>query len=63
MRQQGYALFDENGNKITDISQIPFGQALSSQFELLIKKVDELVDALLGRLKPAIERALAKPSS
>jgi hypothetical protein len=53
-------LLDENGTKITDISQIKFGAPLVSEVDKLVKAIAELVALLTGKLKPAID-ALGVP--
>jgi hypothetical protein len=53
-------LLDENGTKITDISQIKFGAPLVSEVDKLVKAIAELVALLTVKLKPAID-ALGVP--
>jgi len=53
-------LLDENGNKITDISKIKFGDPLVSEVDKLVKAIAELVALLTGKLKPALD-ALGQP--
>lgn len=45
-------LVDENGNKITDMSQIKFGAAMESDMSKLTKKLDELIEKL-GKMADA----------
>lgn len=47
-------LLDENGKAMTDLSNIKWGEALVSDLDLLISKIDALVEALTGHLIPAI---------
>ena len=41
-------LTDEDGNKLTDISQIDFAKPIADKFEELILKMSELIDTLIG---------------
>lgn len=47
MIEQG-TLLDKNGEKFTDISQIPFAENLNSQFSSLIGKLDALISKVFG---------------
>lgn len=55
-------LLDENGNKITDMSQLKFGEPMKSELEKLteeldklIAKLDELVKAITDNLSNALQ--------
>jgi hypothetical protein len=41
-------LVDDNGDKLTDLSQLTFSKDLSQQFDDLISKLDELIDKIAG---------------
>jgi uncharacterized protein YukE len=41
-------LVDENGNKLTDLSQLNFAEDLTEQVDRLIEKLDELISAIAG---------------
>lgn len=47
MIEQG-TLLDKNGEKFTDIGQIPFAENLNTQFSSLIGKLDELISRVFG---------------
>lgn len=47
-------LIDENGNAITDLSDIPFAETMSQGFSRVVDAVDKLVNAILRGLNPAI---------
>ena len=47
-------LTDEAGNLITDIGRIQFSRTLEQQIGNLIEKIERLVDAITGKLYPAI---------
>lgn len=48
-------LVDANGNAITDLSQLEFGGSLASEFDRVITALEELVDTITGRLRPALD--------
>jgi hypothetical protein len=50
-------LFDENGNAIEDIAKLKFGAPLVSEVDKIIKKIDELIEALTGGLVDAFQVA------
>lgn len=59
-----HQLLDENGQEITDIGKIKFGDAIETQFEAigkkildLIAKIDHLVTVLESQLTPALDTA------
>jgi hypothetical protein len=41
-------LVDENGEKITDITKVKFGEKMESEMDKLIKKLDQLISKLAG---------------
>jgi len=47
-------LFDANGAAITDLAGLKFGAPLVSEVDKIIKKIDELIQALTKGLAPAI---------
>lgn len=46
-------LVDENGEKLKDLSRFNFAKPLEELLDALIKKLDELVEAIRGRVIPA----------
>ena len=56
-------LLDENGNKITDISQIKFGDPVKSEWEIIGEAIDKLtkaLDALIKKLEQGVVGAADK---
>lgn len=49
-----HQLIDENGDEITDLSKIKFADPIVTEFDKLIKKIQELIDKLTGPLTGAI---------
>jgi len=47
-------LVDENGDALEDLSRIEWAPDVLSDFDLLIEKIDELIDRLVDGLYPAI---------
>jgi hypothetical protein len=48
-------LVDENGQKITDISKIPFAETMSQGFDRVVAAVQKLIDAITRGLGTAID--------
>lgn len=48
------ALFDENGEKITDIAGLKFGAPLVSEVDKIVLAIKDLIDTLKNGLNPAI---------
>lgn len=56
-------LLDENGTKITDVSQLKFGEAVKTESEkakegwdAILSKIQDLIDKIAGPLEGAIDR-------
>jgi hypothetical protein len=49
-------LTDQSGEKLESIGQLTFAESLTESVSLLVKKLDEMIDALGGRLPDAISR-------
>jgi hypothetical protein len=47
-------LVGENGELITDISEINFGEPMKTQFEKVIEKLQELIDKITAGINPAL---------
>lgn len=47
-------LIDENGEALTDISQLQFGDPIVTQLEKITAKFDELIDKIINGLAPAL---------
>lgn len=47
-------LVDENGNRLTDVSQLQFGPPIEDQWDKIAKKLDELIDKVSKGLAGAI---------
>jgi hypothetical protein len=50
-------LIDENGNAITDLAGIKFGDPIVSEFEKITNKLQELIDRLVGPLQTSFDRS------
>ena len=48
-------LTDENGKKLTDMSELEFAEPLEAKFSALIDKIDDLIDKLMGDLADAVD--------
>ncbi len=51
-------LVDENGDKLEDLSDIKWAESPAKQTQLLLDKLDELIDALIHKLPDAVDKGL-----